>query len=85
MTNLEISEEEYANFVRIDEELRELATRIFEEQSKTFNPQLRYEIRNIEFDESGCTIWYYSTHCSNCRDEVDTLFVTLDELLNKEI
>lgn len=80
MTNLEIGEEDFANFIRIYEALHERATGIFEERSKTLNPQLRYEIRNIEFEEGGATIWYYSTHCANCRDEIDMLFISMDEL-----
>jgi len=83
MTNLEIGAAQYAQFVRINEGLRARASEIFEERSRALNPQLRHEIRSIEFDESGCTISYTSTHCSNCRhyDEVDYDYISLNELL----
>ncbi|MBA3855329.1 MAG: hypothetical protein C0507_00325 [Cyanobacteria bacterium PR.3.49] len=83
MTNLEIGEAQYALFVRINESLRERAGQIFEERARSLNPQLRHEINSIEFDESGCTISYTSTHCSNCRhyDEIDHEYISLNELL----
>lgn len=83
MSNLEIGEVQFAQFVRIGEALRERATEIFEERKRSLNPQLRHEIRSIEFDESGCTISYTSTHCSSCRhyDEIDYMYISLNEML----
>ena len=83
MSNLEIGEVQFAQFVCIGEALRERATEVFEERKRSLNAQLRHEIRSIEFDESGCTVSYTSTHCSSCRhyDEIDYMYISLNELL----
>jgi len=83
MSNLEIGVAQYAQFIRIDAALRERAVQLFKERSQDLNEQLRYEIRSIEFDESGCSISYTSTHCSSCRhyDEIDYMYVSLSDLL----
>lgn len=80
---MRIGNDEFANFIRLDAELRALAGRYFEARAKTFNPRLRHEIEKIEFQDDGCTITYRSSHCSNCRgnDDVDEVYATLDDLL----
>ncbi|MCC7527962.1 MAG: hypothetical protein IT342_05530 [Candidatus Melainabacteria bacterium] len=79
---MKIGKDEFANFIRIDAELRALATNYFEARAKTLNPRLRHEIEKIEFHDEGCTISYRSSHCSNCRgnDDLDDIYVSLDDL-----
>ncbi len=78
---MRIGKDEFAQFLRIDAELRALAAKYFEERAKSLNPRLRHEIQKIEFQDEGCTITYMSTHCSNCRGEIDEIYVSLEELL----
>lgn len=81
---MSISRLDYESFVRHYDILMERARQLFAEKARHLNPELRHEIVKIDFDDSGCTIHYKSSHCSNCQPDVDEWHVSLDDLLEDE-
>jgi len=80
-----IGKDEFANFLRIDAELRALAGRYFDARARTFYaPRLRVDLESVVFHGEGCTIYFSKSRCSNCRgnaDDLDDIYVSLDDLL----
>lgn len=80
---MKVGKDEFANFLRLDAELRALATSYFEARVKAMPRPRLYAIKKVDFHDDGCTITYHSRHCSSCLDYEDPteIYVSLEDLL----
>jgi hypothetical protein len=78
---MRIDKSDFERFAALHAELTQRAKKYFEARAKTFNPELRHEIVQIDFDSDGCSITYRSTHSSNCRGDIDELSMSIEGLM----